>query len=276
MYYIVYKFSEMEVHHAHGHKHNKNLKEYFLEFIMLFLAVSLGFLAENLREQFIEKERSHELLQSFMNDVRTNIKLIDSLVEGNKNMIIKNDSAVLYLMTNDRIEVDSFFNFLALVNYRYLYNNETYEQMKSSGSLRYIKDSVLLKKMIEYSNLSKTTEYRSVNVEAEYLAHEYTETMQKWLPEDISIKRQTGLFLNRPEYTSMLDQGDELKLMVDLNNFAMKKKGVVTGNTLKMMRRDLVTVITRKLTLVSGSNAYMIRTKKLANNLIAYYNNHSE
>ena len=56
----------------------------------------------------------------------------------------------------------------------------------------------------------------------------------------------------------------------------MKKKGVVTGNTLKMMRRDLVTVITRKLTLVSGSNAYMIRTKKLANNLIAYYNNHSE
>lgn len=265
----------MEVHHPHSHGHNKKLKEYFLEFLMLFLAVSLGFLAENLREQFIEKERSHELLQSFMNDVRTNIKLIDSLVEGNKNMIIKNDSAVLYIISNDKVELDSFFNYLTVVNYRYLYNNETYEQMKSSGSLRYIKDSVLLKKMIEYSNLSKTTEYRSVNVEAEYLSHEYTEIMQKWLPEDISIKRQTGVFLNRPEYKVMLDQADELKLMIDLNNIAMKQKGVVTGNTLKMMRKDLVTAITRKLTLVSGSNAYMIRTKKLAKALIDYYNKHN-
>ncbi len=38
----------MEVHkHPHHVMHKKNMGEYFLEFIMLFLAVFLGFLAEN-------------------------------------------------------------------------------------------------------------------------------------------------------------------------------------------------------------------------------------
>src|SRR4051812_47286529 len=56
----------MEVHHhpkvenpAHGGT-GKHFKEYFLEFLMIFLAVTLGFFAENIREHFtdarIEKE----------------------------------------------------------------------------------------------------------------------------------------------------------------------------------------------------------------------------
>jgi hypothetical protein len=39
----------MEVHH-HLHVEKKNFKEYFLEFLMIFLAVTLGFFAENIRE----------------------------------------------------------------------------------------------------------------------------------------------------------------------------------------------------------------------------------
>ena len=40
----------MEVHH-HSH-HPKKWKEYITEFLMLFLAVTLGFLAEYLREVY--------------------------------------------------------------------------------------------------------------------------------------------------------------------------------------------------------------------------------
>ena len=39
----------MEVHH-HPNVEKKNFKEYFLEFLMIFLAVTLGFFAENIRE----------------------------------------------------------------------------------------------------------------------------------------------------------------------------------------------------------------------------------
>jgi hypothetical protein len=43
------KIQNMEVHH-HPHVEKKNFKDYFLEFVMIFLAVTLGFIAENIRE----------------------------------------------------------------------------------------------------------------------------------------------------------------------------------------------------------------------------------
>ena len=42
----------MEVHkHPHHITHKKKWGEYLLEFLMLFLAVFLGFVAENIREE---------------------------------------------------------------------------------------------------------------------------------------------------------------------------------------------------------------------------------
>ena len=52
----------MEVHH-HSH-HPKKWKEYLTEFLMLFLAVSMGFIAENIREKYVENERSNELMRT--------------------------------------------------------------------------------------------------------------------------------------------------------------------------------------------------------------------
>jgi cell division protein FtsB len=40
--------TNMEVHH-HPHVEKKNFKEYFLEFLMIFLAVTMGFFAESIR-----------------------------------------------------------------------------------------------------------------------------------------------------------------------------------------------------------------------------------
>ena len=47
----------MEVHHHPDlHHKKKNFTEYFLEFLMIFLAVTLGFFAENVREHFDEEK----------------------------------------------------------------------------------------------------------------------------------------------------------------------------------------------------------------------------
>jgi uncharacterized membrane protein len=43
----------MEVHH-HPHVEKKGLKEYFLEFLMIFLAVTMAFIGENMREQLCD------------------------------------------------------------------------------------------------------------------------------------------------------------------------------------------------------------------------------
>jgi hypothetical protein len=49
----------MEVH-AHTHTERKKWTHYLWEFLMLFLAVTLGFFVENQREHYIEKKRAKE------------------------------------------------------------------------------------------------------------------------------------------------------------------------------------------------------------------------
>ena len=67
----------MEVHH-HTH-HPKKWKEYLTEFLMLFLAVTLGFLAENMREHQIEKERERQYMESFVVDLESDV---NNIIEG--------------------------------------------------------------------------------------------------------------------------------------------------------------------------------------------------
>jgi len=59
----------MEVHH-HPQVGKKNFKEYFLEFIMIFLAVTLGFLAENIRERISDHSREKDYIVSIIQDMQ--------------------------------------------------------------------------------------------------------------------------------------------------------------------------------------------------------------
>ena len=59
----------MEVHH-HPSVHKKNFKEFFLEFVMIFLAVTLGFIAENIRESITNHEQEKHYVESLINDLK--------------------------------------------------------------------------------------------------------------------------------------------------------------------------------------------------------------
>ena len=62
--------TNMEVHHHPDLHHNrKPWKEYFLEFIMIFLAVTMGFFAENIREHYSENTMAKELAESLYKEV---------------------------------------------------------------------------------------------------------------------------------------------------------------------------------------------------------------
>src|SRR5512145_1261857 len=55
----------MEVH-AHTHTPRKKWRHYFYEFLMLFLAVFCGFLAEYQLEHKIEKDRERQYMKSLL------------------------------------------------------------------------------------------------------------------------------------------------------------------------------------------------------------------
>ena len=78
----------MEIHkHPHHVTQKKKWGEYFLEFLMLFLAVFLGFLAENFREHQVEKERGRQYIESFYNDLKTDTVTFSKLIIYNNEKI---------------------------------------------------------------------------------------------------------------------------------------------------------------------------------------------
>src|SRR5258708_33935340 len=94
----------MEVH-SHSHTPRKKWNHYLWEFLMLFLAVFAGFLAENQREHIIEKNRAHKFLQSMLLDVRTNITNLDSLI-GQDNIYLKNYDTLTDWLLQDSATID--------------------------------------------------------------------------------------------------------------------------------------------------------------------------
>src|SRR5215467_12311091 len=71
----------MEVHHHPDlHHKRKKFKEYFLEFLMIFLAVVMGFMAENLREHFTDNRRTKQFATSLVHDLQIDIQRCDSTI----------------------------------------------------------------------------------------------------------------------------------------------------------------------------------------------------
>ncbi len=58
----------MEVHH-HPEVEHKGFKEYLLEGLMIFLAVMMGFIAENIRESITEHNRAKEYAETMVEDL---------------------------------------------------------------------------------------------------------------------------------------------------------------------------------------------------------------
>lgn len=133
----------MEVHHPNHPTHKKNWKEYLIEFFMLFLAVFLGFLAENLREGYVEKHRAQQYMRSLVEDLKTDTAHIQFVINLAAIVSKKTDSVVE--LVNNGIgdaEVVTFYR-LHAETLRVLsvgYEDRTSSQLKNSGSLRMVKN----------------------------------------------------------------------------------------------------------------------------------------
>ena len=71
--------TNMEVHH-HPHVEKKNFKEYFLEFLMIFLAVTMGFFAENVREYISNKEKENKYIIGIVRDLKLDTAEASSMI----------------------------------------------------------------------------------------------------------------------------------------------------------------------------------------------------
>ena len=120
---------------------------------MLFLAVFCGFLAENIREHRVEHLRAKEyasmLKEDLVNDT-TDLNFFINIKDSMKNVY---DRKINFFDTPiDKItfeQVDSMDK-LGIELAPFISNDATSSLLKSSGNLRYFKDTALLKRIAKY------------------------------------------------------------------------------------------------------------------------------
>ncbi len=145
----------MEVHH-HSHNATKKWTHYFWEFLMLFLAVTLGFFVENQREHYIENVRAKEFAKSLVKDLHSDTAAIHVQKRSAGLYIAFVDS--LLVLSKTKLEGNNAARFSFYTRFMYwtapiIWNRATFEQIKNSGSLRYFKNYSLLESMVKYEAL---------------------------------------------------------------------------------------------------------------------------
>lgn len=192
----------MEVH-AHTHPpaagHRKKWTHYFWEFVMLFLAVFCGFLAENIREHKIEKAREKTFMLLLVQDLQADIDSIkqnkahlverageaDTLRTQLSNGMYKNNGSTIYLYARN-VSRRRFF----------ISADGTMQQLKNSGSLRLVHNRQIVEQIIAY-DVSYRTYIRQLEVEKD-LVNDYRSLAARMFDANIFQNIATTNYTERP------------------------------------------------------------------------------
>ncbi|MBK8551194.1 MAG: hypothetical protein IPL53_09110 [Ignavibacteria bacterium] len=151
----------MEIEHKYYHdapeKGEKKWKHYALEFFMLFLAITAGFLTENLRDHMVEKERAKEMAVGLYYELAEDSIQISKAIERKKLLISVLSSLI---ETLDSVEVKKNTTLLTYYQASFLMEvdmpvpaNANLDQLINSGSLRYFKNRKLVSDISLWDNI---------------------------------------------------------------------------------------------------------------------------
>jgi hypothetical protein len=144
----------MEVHH-HPEVERKRLKDYLLEGLMIFVAVTMGFFAESFREHINDKEKEQHYIVSFVNNLKEDTTGLNETIEANQVKLIGLDSllSLAYADFNDTISRKLLYKYasssVSSVNV-FFSSDATMLQLKNSGGLQYIKHDHIADSIAEY------------------------------------------------------------------------------------------------------------------------------
>ena len=260
----------MEVHH-HTHDpaephHKKNWKSYFWEFLMLFLAVFCGFLAEYQLEHKIEGERA----KKYMYDMVENLKY-DS-IRYNRNL--RNNEILGKQLDAFRAEISRAVKGQVNGNRLYelwiktadfnsvVYNRTALTQLKNSGSFRLIKNDTLSSSISDYYERKITASEEQeeklrrlsdrLNItSAKFFYYEpfdqmlSTETTFKEMTPVLIAKKNNEILNSNPQLTLLNTNSADLKLLY--NDVAMKENAMKEYNAYLRWSKETAIALMREI-----------------------------
>ena len=228
----------MEVH-QHTHTERKKFTHYLWEFLMLFLAVFCGFLAENFREHQVEKERGKQYIVSFYEDLRSDTNSFNNYIQyyEEKMTVLKNADWCYDSLAQQKNRVspclaelmDAASGFVDMIT-----EDRTLIQLKNAGGLRLLRkedaDSILsYDRLVRIYTKGETTGYQ----EAQYKLRDIIASLTNYafLKSPREVKSFPLLYKNDPEAINrffVLLRGYSVASSYNLKNLKYLKQKAVS------------------------------------------------
>ena len=147
---------------VHAHAHNvpiaigrKKWTHYLWEFLMLFLAVFCGFLAENYREHLIEHQREKKYIRSLISDLKGDTAAIRFAIDFSITKFHGLDTLTTLLNkeslgTDDEKQLYNLNRRYATNLFVMVFNDRTMRQLLNSGNLRLIRAQSISDSIMNY------------------------------------------------------------------------------------------------------------------------------
>jgi hypothetical protein len=157
----------MEVHH-HPHLAHKEKpwKEYLLEGLMIFLAVTMGFIAENIREHLSEENKKKELIEMVALDFERDINQLEFHKQLAIEKIKRCDTLIMLLGSNKAtVDQDKYYRLIKQIQWWWFFNsnNKSRTEADSKGYLSSVQNTDLAYSILKYNFYN--TDYKSVEEE---------------------------------------------------------------------------------------------------------------
>ncbi len=232
----------MEVHHhsSPGHK-KKAFKEYFLEFLMIFLAVTMGFLAENLREHITNRSKEKEYVAGFIRNLQDDTANLRYVIQFDSLQVIGIDRFLR--LSHANMQEDSnrkkFYNFSYNCFYNssaFVSNNSTLQQLKSTGDYRLVQKDHVADSLSKYD-----TDNQGISNQTNYYNAYFKEVLSLLDGvTDMSIFGDTT-FMKNGKFThqKVPDLGGDSKQLRTLFNKAFDLRIITSSYAANMLRPQL-------------------------------------
>jgi hypothetical protein len=209
----------MEVHHHAHHDHGKkNWKNYFWEFLMLFLAVLCGFIAEYQLEHKIERDRELQFMQTMAEDLRSDTAQLNALMARRKKRILEMDSLFNLIASDEYLKkgrkVYEWYELPHWDIYRFFPSDRTMQQLKNGGNLRLIRKKNVSNALIEYDVwIRNRKDYEALQVD---MANQ-SNSINELLIDPVLIEQATIDFNTRQLQTdSLINRKNRMQLPVNI------------------------------------------------------------
>jgi hypothetical protein len=146
--------SAMEVHHHPDlHHRKKPWKEYLLEGLMIFIAVMMGFIAENIREDITNNQHAHELTAQLVADLKTDTSDLNEVIGAQTKILQANDS--LFTLLQQPLATADFNRIQQLI----ITSHNLWPFHPAGGAIGAIKNELHLKQFAHSQLISHIAEY---------------------------------------------------------------------------------------------------------------------